>query len=334
MSKRKAPQTAKTIGWDDETIKGGGFSEKPDIYKGRQGFTDIVRVLTLPKSFIICSVNPRGGGDGQGFSANCLAEHEDVLEGIIDGNDRDARKRAEDACPMLERGYPAKRRFVALIWHEARINPKGQRKKIQQVMPFVFDGGKYEHIRTIAQTLPPLKNGKRRPLHLVELQFTCTDNKFQKMNFSYSPTVSTKWSEVKEKAGEAFDDGWSQEGESSELIRALLEHDERQRLVQSIDRVEGKGSFAEEGGSDEFDEEGEDYDDEEEEAAPARRSKRSVSKTAKKTRKGAAKKNQRKKKPEPEEEDDEDEDIADELDEALEDADIEDYEEEDDEEED
>lgn len=326
----KQPKHSHTIGWDDDNIRGSNFTERPEIYKGKQGYTDIVRIVTHPISHYVCSVNPKGR-DAKGFTAVSLADHDDITEGIVDGNDREARKRAEAACPMIERGYQVKRRFVAGIWHAFRIAPNGKRKRVGQFMPMIFDGGKYAHIRTIAKSLPAMRSGKQRPLHSVELQITCTDSQFQKMNFSLNPTPSEKWEEVKEKLAEHFDDGWDITGNGCDLITALLEPDDRQRLIQSIERVEGKAGFESEDDSDEWAEDGEDFDEDDDDEKPRRR-KPAGKKTSKKASKKASKKTG-KKKPAPaddEDSDDEDADIAEELDDALDDSDIDDYEEDED----
>lgn len=316
--------------WDDDTIKGGGYNERPDVYKAKQGYTDIIRFITAPVSLLLVNVNPKGG---KGFSTPTLADYDDVMEGFIDGNDKEAQKRAKEKCPALQRGYGVKRRFVALVWHAYRVNRKGQRKKVMQAIPMIFDGGKYEMIHAIKKSLPPIK-GKRRPLHLAEIQITCTDSQFQKMNFSMNPTPSQKWAEVRAEVEDLFENGFDPT-EEVELVEAVTEAESFQSLRESLDRVEGKGNFEDDDDdSDEWEEETE--DDEEEEERPRRRKKKAPAKKKRPTKKKSRRK--AKPKPEPEEDDDEDVDdddeLADELDEALDDEDLDDYDEDDDEDED
>lgn len=299
--------------WDDETVSGSAYGDRPEVYKARPGSTDIVRIVTHPISYFIVSVNPKNSD--KGFSTVCRAEHEDIMEGITDGNDREAKKRAEDACPALAAGYPVKRRFVCLLYHVARVNSKGQAKKVRQVMPFVIDGGKFENLRSIAQGLPvSSKTNKKRGLHSVELQITCTDAQFQKLNFSLAPTIMEEWAKAKPVIDDAFDDGWNINGEGCSLIEETMAPESLQQLKQSIERVSGKGRFEDD--SDEWDEDGDtdgdgdEFDDEE--PAPKRRtSKKSSGK--KQSKKSSGKRTR--KEPEP----DEDDDLAEELDEALDD---------------
>lgn len=309
--------------WDDDTIKGGGYNERPDVYKAKQGYTDIIRFCTVPVSLLLVNVNPKGG---KGFSTPTLADYDDVMDGFIDGNDKDAQARAKKACPALERGYGVKRRFVTLVWHAYRLNRKGQKKKVMQAIPMIFDGGKYEMIHAIKQSLPPMKNGKKRPLHLVEISVTCTDSQYQKMNFSMNPTPSQKWAEVKEEIEELFENGFDA-SEETEIVKSVTEADSYQSLRESLDRVEGRGNFDDDDDdSEEWDEETEDdADDEEEEERPRRRGKKKTTK-----KRSAKKKSRRKAKPEPEEDDEDDEDLADELDESLDDEDLDDYDEDED----
>jgi len=329
MSSQKKAQHTEVVSWEDDSIKGSNFLERPDIYKGKSGYTDILRILTLPISHFICAVNPPNNREGAGFSAVSLADHEDIKSGIVEGSDTDARKRAEATCPMVERGFPIKRRFVCLVHHVQRSDSNGRSKRINQFLPMVFDGSKHQHIRMIAQSLPTMASGKRRPLHAVELQVTCTDAKFQKMNFSLHPTQTAKWSEIKILADEFFADGWNAQGTGCEMIEAVLQTDERQRLIASINRVLGKGEFGD--AKDDSDEWVEDGDESDETPAPGKPSNRAGRKPgtkagAKPVRSGKPARGPRKPAPA---DDDDDESIANELDESLDDADIEDYEEED-----
>lgn len=307
--------STKKIGWDDESISGSNYSERPDVYKAKQGFVDVVRILTFPVSLIEMNIK----GKSSGFSTPCLADHDDVLEGFLDGHDTDAKKRATDKCPALARGYKPQRRFVSLLWHQTR-SKNGRTKKVNQAIPFKFTGEKYEQLRTIASSLPPRANGKRTPMHGIEIQITCSDGKFQKMNFSYSPTSSQKWKDIKEEVEELFTDGvFSATGEC-ELVQAICETDQFQQLEESLDRIEGKGNFENEEGDDSGEWEEEDFNDDEDDA-PKKKKKRTAKKPAKKTAK-------KKRKPVV----DDDEDLADELDDALNDEELDelDYEDDDD----
>lgn len=265
MAKATSKTVKRQIGWDDDSIKTGGYIERPDKYTPKKGRTDRIRLMTLPIIYFGASV----GGEGNGFYGVSCAKYEDAYLAVVEG-DEEALERCKKQCPLFERGYPVKQRFVALIWHissEARAG--GKATKVNQFYPYPFAGTVYEQIRDAAKSLPLNASGKKTDIRLVELQVTCTDDRYKKV--TVIPIVEkrqhqTTWAEAVEAAKDLFTEDSGNpmrlpDGDKCQLIIDTILPESRQSLLASINRVEGKESGGSEAETDEF-------------ATPARRGKK------------------------------------------------------------
>lgn len=191
-------KNVKQIDFDRDDIK-GGYQERPEMYRGKRGRTDRIRVLTPPVSFYGARVEVANGG----FFCISRADHDLIESGDF--------KAASKQCPLFEQGYEdrIKQRLCVLVHWISSTDGKGRKKRVDQILPWTFDPQKYRALKTIADNLPPGKDGKSRGLHVYELAVSCEDDNFQKLNFTAITSASMlecKFSESWDLAKEYFDD--------------------------------------------------------------------------------------------------------------------------------
>jgi len=222
----------------DETIK-GGFSERPEGFRGKTGMTYIARIVTKPIMFAGAYVENHGDKSKSFFMASRAPF--DIAKAAMDG-DRDAETQAKLECPLFEREYKVKPRFCVGLWVVCTIDSKGRATMLKKFYPWTFAGERYQNLTSIGKALPTLANGDRLKIQQVELQMTCTDDGFQKFNIT--PITSAR--DIKMKSSEV----WAEcsqffEGDSPDspcyLIEETIAPDSRRDMIASLDRAEGRG---------------------------------------------------------------------------------------------
>lgn len=250
---------AKRTDFGDETVQ-TGFREKVDTYKAKPGRRDVGRMVTDPLEFYGAQVKMTG--TEKGFFATSLAEPDDIEKALA--GDAAAMKKCKAACPLFERGYEIRKKFVVLWWWGRRYGRDNKFVKVNQCLPWIFGGDKYGQFRSIRSTLPRQKNAKgektEKPIsfRLVELSIECMDEKFQKCNINAitdDTAKVTQYKELKATAAEYFEkpDDFSSE---CSLINDAIACETKQKLAMSLDRAEGRGKFADDAGEFGSEEEG------------------------------------------------------------------------------
>lgn len=224
----------KRIGFDDQTIT-GGIREKPEKYTAKAGQTDVIRIMTDPLVYYGANVKKQ---DGEGFFLMSLADVEDI--------EANNTKACAAKCNLFRRGYKIVQRFVCLVHHIGRIDPKRNRfVKIDRFLPMSFGGERYTQLRSLVAGLPK-KDEKTIPLRAFELLANCTDEQFQKLTFQvkFNKDANTvPYSASKEGCSDLFDPPGDIKGECS-LLSEFLEPEPFNEQKDSLDRAEGKGRYA------------------------------------------------------------------------------------------
>jgi hypothetical protein len=256
MAKTKPAATnSRQIGFDDPTVKAGGYKERPEVYKAKSGILDRVRIMTPAIRFYGARVADPAN-DEKGFFAPSLADPADSK--LAAEGDEDAIQRCKKVCPLYRHDFKIVERFAVLLYH-IRSSRGGRSKDIGQAIPWVIDGGKYGTLRTIQEGLPVNpKDNKRLQIQRIELDITPTSEggaeKYQKL--SIVPQVSrgqqvTQWQDCVEAVGDLFEDPEDMTSTCS-LLMECIEPEPFQKLETSIRRMTESGG----GGDDEFTETG------------------------------------------------------------------------------
>lgn len=233
---RHSNAVAKDFG--DESIK-GGFSERPEAFKGKSGVTYIGRIVTKPIMFSGAYIENAHDKSKSFFMAS--RANIEVAKAAIDG-DEAAWNEAAQECPLFERGYKVKQRFAVGLYIVCTIDSKNRQAPVKRFYPWVFAGERYQNLTAIAKSLPTLESGVRMTLQQVELQMSCTDDNFQKFNIAAisSPRdFKMKRTDVWEECKQFFD------GETPDspcyLIDDTIAPDPKRDMIASLDRADGKG---------------------------------------------------------------------------------------------
>lgn len=251
MTAAKTSTHTRQMDFNDPNIR-GGLTNRPEHYKAVAGRVDRVRLMTLPLTYLSASINPAEADKGRikGFNAMSLADLDDGLAAI--NGDAAALERCKAACPIFQRGYDVKQRFVVLMWWISS-QQNGRSVKKDQLLPFAFAGDKYAMLRTIMSGLPINPQTKQpRALATIELDLTINskaDEGFQKIQFVPIPGPDghqSTYKEAKERIQEVMvgDLDPSAAGYLAQecvLLTEFLELETRANLIRSLDRVEGKG---------------------------------------------------------------------------------------------
>lgn len=222
----------------DDSIK-GGFSDRPEGFKGKAGMTYIARLVTKPIMFAGAYVENHGDKSKSFFMASRAPF--DIARAAMDG-DREAEAQAKLECPLFEREYKVKPRFAVGIYVVCTIDGKGRPVQVKRFYPWTFAGERYQNFSSIAKALPTLNDGTRMTLQQCELQMTCIDDNFQKFNITpitsprdFKMTRKEVWAECSQ-----FFDGDSPD-DPCYLIDDTIAPDGKREMIASLDRAEGKG---------------------------------------------------------------------------------------------
>lgn len=218
----------------------GGFRERPQKFKMEQNRRYRVRVMTVPLSYLGANCKAAGGSDS-GFFALSLAPF-DVGIAAIKG-DKAALAKAQQLCPLFERGYQIDRRWVVLL-HVIATESRGRMTKLDQVLPWAFGKDKYAPLTEIVNTLRTA-DGRKIPLSRVELNILCTEAGYQKATItaitSRSQMICSYEESLAKCAHELYDPTNPDAG--SPLLDDFLEPEPREDLVRSLNRLEGQGAL-------------------------------------------------------------------------------------------
>lgn len=222
----------------DDTIK-GGFSDRPETFRGKAGMTYIARMMTMPIMFAgayVENVSDKGKSFFMASRANI-----DTARAAMDG-DESAWKEAALECPLFERDFKVKPRFCVGLYVISTIDAKGRETRVDHFYPWVFAGERYQNFTSISKSLPTLSNGTRMKITQCELQMTCTDDNFQKFNIAAisSPRdFRMKYAEAWEKCSQFF------QGDTADspcdLIEETIAPDDKRSMMASLDRAQGLG---------------------------------------------------------------------------------------------
>lgn len=235
---RTKQTNAQAKDFGDETIK-GGFSDRPETFKGKAGMTYIARIVTKPIMFSGTYVENHADKSKSFFMASRCPI--DIARAAMDG-DREAEAQAKLDCPLFEREYKVKPRFIVGLFVVCTIDGKGRASMLKKFYPWTFAGERYQNLTSIGKALPTLSNGDRLKIQQVELQMVCTDDNFQKFNIT--PITSAR--DIKMKASEV----WAEcsqffDGDNADspcyLVEETIAPDSRRDMIASLDRAEGKG---------------------------------------------------------------------------------------------
>jgi len=185
--------TSKRYEFGDPNVK-GGFSDRPEMFKGKPGYTYRIRIVSMPQAYFGAYVENKADASKSFFSPSRAPY--DIAEAAYQGDDEAARQAAE-ACPLWERGYKIQQKFICGIYVVERSDSKGRTEKVRQFVPWSFGGERYKAFSNIVSALPPKPDGSPGSIRGIEILAQCTDDRYQK--FSLTPVMGAprmKWSEV------------------------------------------------------------------------------------------------------------------------------------------
>lgn len=169
------------IGWEDQSITGGfKGANKERQFKGEIGVTYIIRVMTECEEYRVHVVDdvrePDKNGEPQVFNMICSKTWDSGAEDWT------------GECEGCERDYVLNNKYISGVLVVGSY--KGRSKVPQKIDPanaahyWPFGGDKYRKLSDIALTLSRAK--KPRTLKQVELEVSCEDETFQKLNIQIS----------------------------------------------------------------------------------------------------------------------------------------------------
>lgn len=231
--------TSKRYEFGDPNVK-GGFSDRPEMFKGKPGYTYRIRIVAMPQSFFGSYVENKAD-PSKSFFCPSRAPY-DVAEAAYQGDD-EASKRAAEACPLWERGYKIQQKFICGIYVVERSDSKGRTEKVRQFVPWSFGGERYKAFGNIVAALPARPDGRPGSIRSIEILAQCTDDRYQK--FSLTPVMGEsrmKWGEVWAECKDHF--SGDNPDSDCQVIDDAVAPDDKRKMIESLDRAEGRGQGA------------------------------------------------------------------------------------------
>jgi len=235
-------RNARTYDFGDESVK-GGYNDRPESFKGKAGITYILRIVTTPVAYFGAHIE-NSSDPSKSFFMTSRADF-DTCAAAYEGDDREAVARAAEQCPLWERQFKIKQKFVCGIYVVGKEDSRGRFEKVGQFFPWSFGPERYQSLTNVARSLPSKPDGSRVSIHAVELRASCKDDRFQK--FDIVPVTSKNdmkmtWADVWDEVKGYF------EGDDRksvcDKIEQFLEPDSKRDMIASIDRAQGASQNA------------------------------------------------------------------------------------------
>lgn len=237
---RTGAKNARAYDFGDETVK-GGFTKRPEAFKGKAGMTYVLRIVTFPVAYFGSYIENKSD-PSKSFFLPSRANYDDA-KAAFDGDD-DAAARASQDCPLFARGYKIQMKFVCGVYVAGRIDGKGRFEKSGTFHPWSFGGERYQNLTNLARVLPFKADGKTRvSMRSVEIMAACTDDKYQKFNLAAVTSksdIKVPWAEVWDSVKQFFDGDTPDS--KCDKIEEFIEPESKRDMIADLDRVDGNGA--------------------------------------------------------------------------------------------
>lgn len=236
-----ASKNARTFDFGDESVK-GGFSDRPEAFKGKAGYTYIIRVVTTPVAYFGSFVENKSEPN-KSFFMQSRADYDIAAEAYA-GN-AEAEQQAAEQCPLWERKMKIQQKFVCGIYVVAKEDKQGRRERVGQFYPWSFGGERYQSLTNLSRSLPSKADGSRTSIRAVEIRATCKDERFQKFDLMPVTTkadMQMSWAEVWEDVKQHFKG--ADHHSPCDKIEEFVAPDSKRDMIASLDRAAGVGENA------------------------------------------------------------------------------------------
>lgn len=311
--------------FEDQSVR-SGFGDRPNTYKAEAGRRDRIRILTMPGLYASVPLTVLKEDEKTGlrkevfFAVPSLVNptdpgNEDLLYDALVSNDKQSLEKCREICPYFRKGFKVRPRFPVLIHHISSSSTGKRDRKEDKFLVWDIPSTVYSLIRDLIASLPKSKKtGKPVDIRLVELDVSCTDTQFQKININTITSASAlsytfaESMEMARESGQFVDDAPEKDSQLEPYhvvdLLAVIRPDSEQDAMDTIARAMTKVSKSFVDDTDDIDLADEDLENDPE----------PVSRSSKTSRVGSAgKKKNTKKKQIP----DDDEDLAAEIEEAI-----------------